>query len=87
MIVDHIGNLSEKLKGKRTSFVLVIGTTDVSLIPGITVAGATPELTMFTPAADAEYLITGACRVIRGVPVTLTGYLLLPFYRGHPCHL
>lgn len=73
MIVDHIGNLSEKLKGKRTSFVLVIGTTDVSLIPGITVAGATPELTMFTPAADAEYLITGACRVIRGVPVTPDG--------------
>ncbi|WP_404809760.1 MULTISPECIES: nicotinate mononucleotide-dependent phosphoribosyltransferase CobT [Metallosphaera] len=73
MIVDHIGNLSDALKGKKSTFVLVIGTTDVSLIPGITVAGATPELTMFTPAADAEYLITGSCKVIKGVPVTPDG--------------
>ncbi len=35
----------------KVLFTLIIGTTDVSLIPGITIAGATPELTMFTPAA------------------------------------
>ncbi|BFH72542.1 TIGR00303 family protein [Sulfurisphaera javensis] len=57
----------------KTAFVLVIATTDVSLIPGITVAGATPELTHFTPAADAEFLIKGKCFVINTVPVTPTG--------------
>jgi len=54
-------------------FVLVIGTTDVSLVPGITLAGATPELTHFTPAADAEYLLTGETRSLRGVPITPSG--------------
>ncbi len=58
---------------ERTLFVLVIGTTDVSLIPGITIAGATPELTMFTPAADAEFLVNGRCQVINGVPITPDG--------------
>ncbi|WP_054836743.1 nicotinate mononucleotide-dependent phosphoribosyltransferase CobT [Metallosphaera hakonensis] len=72
-MIDSIGSLSERIRGKKAKFLLVIGTTDVSLIPGITVAGATPELTMFTPAADAEYLITGKCKVINGVPITPDG--------------
>ncbi|BBG22780.1 hypothetical protein IC006_0064 [Sulfuracidifex tepidarius] len=57
----------------KVLFTLIIGTTDVSLIPGITIAGATPELTMFTPAADAEFLINGRCQVINGVPITPDG--------------
>ncbi|EHP70762.1 TIGR00303 family protein [Metallosphaera yellowstonensis MK1] len=73
MIVDIIGRLSEEVKGKSFTFVLVVGTTDVSLIPGITVAGASPELTMFTPAADAEFLMTGRCRSIDVVPITPDG--------------
>jgi len=69
-----IGNPKEVgLNFDRFNFLLVIGTTDVSLIPGITVAGATPELPHFTPAADAEYLVKGRCEVIRGVPVTPNG--------------
>ncbi|MEM3317532.1 MAG: TIGR00303 family protein, partial [Metallosphaera sp.] len=56
MLVNLLGNLSERISTKSPSFLLVIGTTDVSLIPGVTIAGATPELTMVTPAADAEYL-------------------------------
>ncbi|AWR93471.1 nicotinate mononucleotide-dependent phosphoribosyltransferase CobT [Acidianus brierleyi] len=72
-MVDVIGNFSEKISGKRSLFLLVIATTDVSLIPGITIAGATEELTLFTPAADAEFLVLGKCKVINSVPVTPTG--------------
>lgn len=60
-------------QNSKSAFILVIGTTDVSLIPGITVAGATPELTHFTPAADAEFLVRGKCTVINTVPVTPDG--------------
>jgi uncharacterized protein (TIGR00303 family) len=58
---------------ERVAFILVIATTDVSMIPGTTIAGATPELTMYTPAADAEFLINGKCDVIKGVPITPDG--------------
>ncbi len=38
-------------------FLLVLGNTEISTVPGISVAGgATPELTKLTPIADAEYL-------------------------------
>ncbi|WP_238375149.1 nicotinate mononucleotide-dependent phosphoribosyltransferase CobT [Vulcanisaeta thermophila] len=63
----------EKALSKGFVFVLVIGTTDTSLIPGITIAGANPELTHYTPAADAEYLVLGKCRVIPTVPMTPDG--------------
>ncbi|AHC50552.1 hypothetical protein SUSAZ_00100 [Sulfolobus acidocaldarius SUSAZ] len=71
-------NFIQEINGKISlngnfAFILVIATTDVSLIPGITVAGATPELTHFTPAADAEFLIKGKCISINSVPVTPTG--------------
>lgn len=56
-----------------TTFVIVVGTTDISLIPGITVAGASPELTHYTPAADVEYLLTGKPRSISAIPVTPEG--------------
>lgn len=72
MIRIFNGNFEIPLSSS-TAFILVIGTTDVSLIPGITVAGATPELTHFTPAADAEFLIKGKCSVINTVPVTPSG--------------
>ena len=71
-IKEVLGSLKE-LKNRRTLFILVIATTDVSLIPGITVAGATPELTHFTPAADAEFLILGKCKSINTIPVTPDG--------------
>ncbi|MFN3136022.1 MAG: TIGR00303 family protein, partial [Candidatus Kryptonium sp.] len=37
-------------------FVLVIGNTKTAEIPGITVAGANPDLIKYTPPADAELL-------------------------------
>ena len=57
----------------RPVIVVVAGTTDISLIPGITIAGASPELTHYTPVADVEYLLTGRPRSIPGIPVTPDG--------------
>ncbi|BDC18340.1 nicotinate mononucleotide-dependent phosphoribosyltransferase CobT [Acidianus sp. HS-5] len=74
MIKEVLGSFAENLKtAKNYSFILVIATTDVSLIPGITVAGASPELTHFTPAADSEFLLLGKCKVINTVPITPDG--------------
>ncbi|NON63463.1 MULTISPECIES: nicotinate mononucleotide-dependent phosphoribosyltransferase CobT [Acidianus] len=75
MIKDVIGNFSQIIEKERDSltFLLTIGTTDVSLIPGITIAGATPELTHYTPAADAEFLLLGRCLSLNVVPVTPDG--------------
>lgn len=54
-------------------FVVVVGTTDVSLIPGISVAGASPELTHLTPALDVEYLVAGRPLTLDVIPVTPQG--------------
>lgn len=59
--------------GENFHFLLVIGTTDVSLVPRLSIAGATPELTHYTPAADAEYLVTGRTSVLKSLPVTPDG--------------
>ncbi|MBP1912588.1 nicotinate mononucleotide-dependent phosphoribosyltransferase CobT [Thermococcus stetteri] len=55
-------------------FLLVLGNTEVSTIPGISVAGATPELTKLTPPADAEYLFYEKPRIIDAIPVTPEGH-------------
>jgi len=72
-VVSGDSGFLEDIRGKDFVFVLVLGTTDTSLIPGITIAGASPELTHYTPPADAEYLVLGRCRVIPGIPVTPDG--------------
>ncbi|MFP3250964.1 MAG: TIGR00303 family protein [Thermoproteus sp.] len=53
--------------------VVVIGTTDVSLIPGISVAGPSPEATHYTPTLDVEYLLTGKPITLDVIPATPTG--------------
>ncbi|ASJ10675.1 TIGR00303 family protein [Thermococcus sp. P6] len=55
-------------------FLLVIGNTEVSTVPGISVAGATPELTKLTPVADAEYLFHEKPLTIDEIPVTPEGH-------------
>ncbi|NVM02271.1 MAG: TIGR00303 family protein [Candidatus Helarchaeota archaeon] len=64
---------TEKLKGKNPGFICVIGNTETAKIPGISVAGANPEITDFTPAADCELLYYGECKCISGVPITPDG--------------
>ncbi|NLX47499.1 MAG: TIGR00303 family protein [Euryarchaeota archaeon] len=59
--------------GKRPTFAVVIGNTETAKIPGVSAAGAVPEITDFTPAADVELLHYGRCKCIDGVPVTPTG--------------
>jgi len=63
----------EELRGKKPLFVCAIGTTETAKIPGISAAGKYPELTDYTPPADAELLLLGRCKCIPGVPVTPEG--------------
>ncbi len=62
-----------EMRGKKPLFVLTIATTETGKIPGISAAGKMPELTDFTPPADAELLHLGRCKCINGVPVTPDG--------------
>ncbi|MCR6691711.1 MAG: TIGR00303 family protein [archaeon YNP-LCB-003-016] len=63
----------KRIEGKKPLFIHVIGTTETAKIPGISAAGKYPELTDYTPAADAELLLLGSCKCIPGVPTTPEG--------------
>ncbi len=65
-------NIPELCK-KNAVFLLVIGNTKTAEVPGITVAGANPELIKYTPPADAELLYHGRSLSINGVPATPDG--------------
>ncbi len=67
--IDFLRNLV----GRKPLFVLTISNTRVAEIPGITVAGADPQLVKYTPVADAELLEFGRCKSISGVPATPDG--------------
>ncbi len=58
----------------KSLFLLVLGNTEISTVPGISVAGATPELTKLTPPADAEYLFHEKPLIIDAIPVTPEGH-------------
>src|SRR4030042_508017 len=62
-----------EVNGKNPLFICTIGTTETAKIPGISAAGEHPEFTDFTPPADAELLLLGKCKCIKGVPVTPNG--------------
>ena len=63
----------QKIKNKKFVFALVISYTATCEIPGITVAGANPDLLKFTAAADAEFLHYGYCKSIDAIPMTPDG--------------
>jgi len=63
----------KKIENKKSIFSLVISYTATCEIPGITVAGANPDLLKFTAAADAEYLHYGYCKSIDTIPMTPDG--------------
>lgn len=54
-------------------FLCIISHTETSRIPGITIAGANPNLIAYTPPADAEFLYYGHCKCIDAIPVTPDG--------------
>jgi uncharacterized protein (TIGR00303 family) len=60
-----------KLKNKDSLFLCVIANTLTSRIKGITGAGATPELTDYTPAADVELLMLGKTLCLSEIPKTV----------------
>ena len=64
--------LSE-IEGKDSLFICTIASTETAKIPGISAAGANPEITDYTPPADAELLLLGKCKCINGVPITPSG--------------
>ncbi len=64
---------AQKLMGKKPTFACVIGNSETGKIPGLSAAGANPEITDYTPAADVELLYYGWCKCINGVPVTPSG--------------
>ncbi len=63
----------EKFASSNPFFVCVVSHTETSEIPGLTVAGANPELVKYTAPADAEFLYYGRCKCIAGVPATPDG--------------
>lgn len=54
-------------------FSVVIGSTMTSTIPGISIAGPTPEATLLTPTLDVEYLVAGRPLSLDSIPVTPEG--------------
>jgi uncharacterized protein (TIGR00303 family) len=58
---------------KSPVFACVISYTATSEIPGLTVAGANPELVKYTSPADSEFLYYGRCECIDVVPATPDG--------------
>jgi uncharacterized protein (TIGR00303 family) len=65
--------LAERLRGRTPLFVCVVAHTAICEVPGISAAGATPELRRFTAAADLEMLQHGRPRCIPGVPTNPLG--------------
>ncbi|MCL2032704.1 MAG: TIGR00303 family protein [Methanomassiliicoccaceae archaeon] len=66
-------DILSRIWGKRGVFTCTVANTLTSTIPGISDAGDTPELTMFTPAADAELLVLGKTICMKGIPINPGG--------------
>ena len=63
----------QTIKNKKFLFSFVISYSQVSEIPGITIAGANLDFIKFTPPADAEFLHYGRCKCIDTIPMTPDG--------------
>jgi len=61
------------LAGEPLVFTVVIGSTKTSTVPGVSIAGPTPEATLLTPTLDVEYLIAGRPLSLEAIPVTPEG--------------
>ena len=63
----------KSIERKHFLFSFVISYTETCEIPGITVAGAEPDLIKLTPPADSEFLQYGFCKTIDVIPMTPDG--------------
>lgn len=66
-------NFINKVKGKKPLFILVIGSTETALIPGISAAGQNIEQLKLTPALDADFLILKKEKFNKKIPVSPNG--------------
>jgi uncharacterized protein (TIGR00303 family) len=58
---------------ERPLFLCVLSNTDTGKIPGVSAAGASPELTDYTPSADAELVELHKIVTIPEIPVSPEG--------------
>jgi len=65
--------MAEELRRRHVTAVFFIASTKVSTIPGISIAGANPDATLYTPALDVEYLVLGSPKTMNTIPVTPEG--------------
>jgi len=65
------GDYLEGVTDRDALFICAVATTETSKIPGITGAGASPELTEYTPAADVELIVHDAPRCLPEIPQTI----------------
>ena len=63
----------DKVKGKKPLFILVVGSTETALIPGISAAGQNIEQLKHTPALDADFLVTKTDEFKKILPVSPKG--------------
>ena len=66
-------DILSRIWGKRGIFTCTIANTLTSTIPGVSEAGDSPELTLYTGPADAEYLVTGQVTCMKGIPINPGG--------------
>ncbi len=66
-------DLIGEMWGKKGVFTCTVANTMTSIRPGISDAGDTPDLTLFTPAADAELLVSGKITCMKGIPINPGG--------------
>ncbi|HKM09272.1 MAG TPA: TIGR00303 family protein [Candidatus Methanomethylophilaceae archaeon] len=66
-------DLIGKMWGKRGVFTCTVANTMTSVRPGISDAGDTPDLTLFTPPADVELLVNGEVTCMDGIPINPGG--------------
>ena len=63
--------LLEELVDKKPFFICTIATSSTATIPGISGAGASPELMEYTPAGDVELVVHGELRCCDIPPQTI----------------
>ena len=63
-------NFVNKVKDKKPLFILVIGSTETALIPGISAAGQNIEQLKHTPALDADFLLSKSGEFKESIPVS-----------------
>lgn len=66
-------NLMQSCQERQAEFIVCLAGTETSDQPGISAAGATPELRRLTPALDAEALVLGYTKSAEKLPVSPSG--------------